>query len=104
MSVADKATSAFALRPALLGTKSSASLNRIQDRLPKIIFKISLYPIALIILNVVITVSDLVISKSGGVYSRAVYALYTVHYLLYGGRGIIFALVSSSSTAAFGKS
>jgi hypothetical protein len=72
-------------------------MNRIQDRLPKIILKISLYPIALIVVNVLITTGDLVVSKAGGVYTTAVYALYTFHYLLYGGRGIVFALVSSGT-------
>jgi hypothetical protein len=71
-------------------------LGHLQDRFFKIAITISLYPISLIIANGIITTGDLYISARGGVKTRAVYGLYCVYYFLYGGRGIIFAMVSAS--------
>ena len=52
---------------------------------------------SLIVVNGVITVGDLYISKTGGVKSEAVYGLYCIYYFLYGGRGIVFASVGFCS-------
>lgn len=88
-----------ALNRSVVGTQtghrcSTSTYNHLQDRFFRIALRISLYPISLIVVNGIITVGDLYISKVGGVYSTAVYGLYVVYYLLYGGRGIVFALVS----------
>lgn len=75
---------------------SATNLGHLEDQFLKIALRISTYPVALIIVNGVITVGDLYISKAGGVYSNAVYGLYCIYYFLYGGRGIVFAAVSRS--------
>lgn len=69
-------------------------MHRLEDKLAGIALKISLYPLALIIINVIITAEDLSYNARGGLFSMNDYNLYLVHNLLYGGRGIFFALVS----------
>jgi hypothetical protein len=73
---------------------SAVAVSRLQGRLAPFTLRILLYPITLLVVNVVITVSDLLVSKYKGSLPEAVYVLYTVHYILYGGRGIFLALVS----------
>ncbi len=66
-------------------------LTSVQNQFLKIAILISLYPIALIIVNGFITIGDLYISAEGGVHSQSVYGLYCIYYFLYGGRGVVFA-------------
>ena len=104
--------------------RMSHTMSQLEDRFFRIALKISAYPVALIVVNVIITgesvvtrgslmcaggsftaelmcaAGDLVISRDGGVYSRSAYALYCIYYFLYGGRGIVFAFVSLRSVDA----
>lgn len=80
--------------------KSSApDLGHLADQFLKIALRISTYPVALIIVNGIITLGDLYISKAGGVKSSTVYGLYCIYYFLYGGRGIVFAAVRAETSA-----
>ncbi|WVQ94966.1 hypothetical protein IAU59_002057 [Kwoniella sp. CBS 9459] len=63
----------------------------LQDRLLEIALKISLYPVALIVVNGVLTAGDLFLTGTGGVNSRSDFILFLAYNFLYGGRGIIFA-------------
>ncbi|KAL1405243.1 hypothetical protein Q8F55_008869 [Vanrija albida] len=70
------------------------TFGHLEDRFIRIAIRISGYPITLIIVNGIISVADLYMSKVGGVHSRSVYGLYVLYYFLYGGRGIFFVFVS----------
>lgn len=70
-------------------------MNRLQDKLTTIALKISLYPLALLFINVIITAEDLSYTSRGGIFNEVQYGIYWTHNFLYGGRGIFFALVSS---------
>ncbi|EPS39939.1 hypothetical protein H072_6360 [Dactylellina haptotyla CBS 200.50] len=59
-----------------------------------IILRISLYPIVMIVLNLVITIADIRISILSGIYSQGDYALYALYYALYGARGMFYALIA----------
>ncbi|KAK6354657.1 hypothetical protein TWF696_003797 [Orbilia brochopaga] len=59
-----------------------------------IILRISLYPIVMMVLNLVITIADIRISILSGIYSEGDYALYALYYALYGGRGMFYALIA----------
>ncbi|OCF44534.1 hypothetical protein I317_01606 [Kwoniella heveanensis CBS 569] len=76
-----------------LGRRRRARLGArtLQDRLLEIALKISLYPVALIIVNGILTAGDLYLTITGGVNSRSDFILFLVYNFLYGGRGIIFA-------------
>ncbi|WVF67370.1 hypothetical protein IAT40_002125 [Kwoniella sp. CBS 6097] len=71
--------------------KVKSGTRTLQDRLLEIALKISLYPVALIIVNGILTAGDLYLTGSGGVNSRSDFVLFLVYNFLYGGRGIIFA-------------
>ncbi|KAJ6261492.1 hypothetical protein Dda_4162 [Drechslerella dactyloides] len=59
-----------------------------------IILRISLYPIVMMVLNLVITIADIRISILSGIYSQGDYALYALYYALYGARGMFYALIA----------
>lgn len=73
-------------------------MHRLEDKLAGIALKISLYPLVLIFINVFITSEDLTTAVRGGVSSQSEYVSYWLHNVLYGGRGIFFALVRISSS------
>jgi hypothetical protein len=56
--------------------------------------RISLYPIVMVVLNLVITIADIRISTASGIYSQGDYSLYVVYYALYGARGIFYAMIA----------
>ncbi|EWC47423.1 hypothetical protein DRE_00391 [Drechslerella stenobrocha 248] len=60
----------------------------------RIIVRISLYPIVMMILNLVITIADIRISILSGIYSKGDYTLYVLYYALYGARGMFYALIA----------
>ncbi|PWW71966.1 hypothetical protein C7212DRAFT_360412 [Tuber magnatum] len=64
------------------------------SRFRNIIMRISLYPIVMVVLNLVITIADIRISTAGGIYSQRDYSLYVVYYALYGARGIFYAVIA----------
>lgn len=74
--------------------------SQLEDRFLIIAFQISLYPISLIIVNGIISTGELVVTQTG-VETRSIYALYCIYYFLYGGRGIAFAAVSTSSECIY---
>lgn len=53
-----------------------------------------MYPLVMVVLNLVITIADLRISTSKGVYTHKDYVLHIVYYALYGSRGIFYALMA----------
>ncbi|KAF3919060.1 hypothetical protein ABW21_db0202867 [Orbilia brochopaga] len=59
-----------------------------------IILRISLYPVVMMILNLVITIADIRISILSGIFSEGDYALYALYYALYGARGMFYALIA----------
>ncbi|RPB09523.1 hypothetical protein P167DRAFT_492273, partial [Morchella conica CCBAS932] len=72
-----------------------ASKNLSNDKsFRSVVFRISIYPIVMIILNFFITVADLRISTAEGIYTQYDYNLYVVYYAFYGGRGIFYALMA----------
>lgn len=77
---------------------TGGKLGNHDDQFLKTALRISTYPVALIIVNGLISGVDLYISAVGGVHSEVAYAFYVVYYFLYGGRGIFFALVSDPSS------
>lgn len=76
------------------GTRVEARLHRLEDRFITIAIKISLYPLALILINAFISTEDLRYTVRGGVRDQCDYIMYCIYYFLYGGRGMFFALVS----------
>ncbi|KAK4687652.1 hypothetical protein P7C73_g2467, partial [Tremellales sp. Uapishka_1] len=72
---------------------SRTPMGRLEEKFMRITIRIAMYPVALIIVNLVITVGDLYISSTGGIYSRPVFGLYIVYYVLYGARGCVFAAI-----------
>jgi len=76
-----------------IDVEQGAIFAQLEDKFLKIACLISLYPIALILVNGIITAGDLYISAAEGVLSKPVYALYCIYYFLYGGRGIVFAIL-----------
>lgn len=80
----------------LLGSRSGhrSHMHRLEDKLAGIALKISLYPLALLVINTVITSEDLSYNARGGLFSMGDYVFFWLHNFLYGGRGIFFALVS----------
>jgi len=76
-----------------IDTEQGLVFSQLQSKFFTIACLISLYPIALILVNGIITIGDLYISAAEGVWSKSVYALYCVYYFLYGGRGIFFAIL-----------
>ncbi|CAZ79318.1 unnamed protein product [Tuber melanosporum] len=64
------------------------------SRFRNIIMRISLYPIVMVVLNLVITIADIRISTASGIYSQGDYSLYVVYYALYGARGIFYAMIA----------
>lgn len=88
---------AFILRRPTSSTPRVVSkMHRLQDNFVRIALKISLYPVCLFVINAFITAEDLMYTIDGGVESMGDYVLYVIYYVLYGGRGIFFALVSGS--------
>nr|XP_031860363.1 uncharacterized protein CI109_004251 [Kwoniella shandongensis]KAA5527435.1 hypothetical protein CI109_004251 [Kwoniella shandongensis] len=67
------------------------SPRRLQDRLFRIALRISMYPVALIIVNGLLTAGDMYLAHTGGIQSRTSFVLFVVYDFLYGGRGIVFA-------------
>ncbi|CUS14681.1 unnamed protein product [Tuber aestivum] len=55
------------------------------SRFRSVILRISLYPIVMVVLNLVITIADIRISTASGIYSQRDYSLYVIYYALYGG-------------------
>lgn len=66
----------------------------LEDRFTSIALRISTYPVALIIVNGIITIGDLYLSAIGGVHDKPTYILYCIYYFLYGARGIVFVALS----------
>ena len=64
------------------------------DEFRKIILRIALYPVVMVVLNLVITIADIQISFSSGVYTESGYITYVVYYALYGARGMFYALIA----------
>ncbi|KAI9633836.1 uncharacterized protein MKK02DRAFT_38499 [Dioszegia hungarica] len=73
--------------------QGTSSLHRLEDKFITIALKISLYPLALIVINAFITGEDLAYTGRGGVESQGEYAVYCIYYFLYGGRGLFFGLI-----------
>jgi hypothetical protein len=69
-------------------------MHRLEDKFITIALKISLYPLALLAINVFITVEDLMYTVRGGVQDQEDFILYSIYYFLYGARGVAFACVS----------
>lgn len=75
-------------------TKFASQTLSATSRFRNIIMRISLYPIVMVILNLVITIADIRISTAGGIYTQRDYSLYVIYYALYGARGIFYAMIA----------
>jgi len=53
----------------------------------------------MIILNLIITIADIRISTSSGIYTSLDYGIYVIYYALYGARGIFYALIAVADPA-----
>ncbi|WWC91966.1 uncharacterized protein L201_006919 [Kwoniella dendrophila CBS 6074] len=71
--------------------KSESMTNQLQDKLFKISIKIALYPIALILVNGIMTSGDLYLTTTGGVNSESDFIFFLIYNFMYAGRGIPFA-------------
>ncbi|KAK4687133.1 hypothetical protein P7C73_g2994, partial [Tremellales sp. Uapishka_1] len=67
------------------------SLGRLEDKFFSISLRISTYPVALILVNGVITAGDLYFSKGGGVNTYPQYVFFVLYNFLYAGRGLFFS-------------
>ena len=65
----------------------------------KIILRISIYPVVMIILNLIITIADIRISTASGIYTKLDYGIYVIYYALYGARGLFYALIAVADPA-----
>ncbi|KAK8853456.1 hypothetical protein IAR55_004163 [Kwoniella newhampshirensis] len=77
----------------MIQTNQAESSGVLQARLFGIALRISMYPVALIVVNGILTAGDLYLTHTGGVQSKASFVLYVIYDFLYGGRGIVFASV-----------
>jgi hypothetical protein len=95
----DKSIGGTTLHPtspkAIVEASRMASRNLTTQRgFRKVILRISIYPIVMVVLNLVITVADIRISSRDGINNSADYALYAAYYILYGARGIFYAVIA----------
>lgn len=65
----------------------------LEDRFIRIALRVSLYPLAMIVVNTLIAAGDLYITVNG-VTTTPGYALYCVYYWFYGGRGMVFCCLA----------
>ncbi|OCF61500.1 hypothetical protein L486_01148 [Kwoniella mangroviensis CBS 10435] len=72
-------------------TRPRSTTNRLQDKLFKIALKISLYPISLLIVNVIMTSGDLFLTLSGGINSKGDFIIFLIYNFMFAARGIVFA-------------
>lgn len=72
---------------------SDNAFGHLEDRFIRIALRVSLYPLAMIVVNTLIAAGDLYISING-VTTTPGYALYCVYYWFYGGRGIVFCCLA----------
>lgn len=87
--------SAFRRGLFLSRSTNRGGMHRLEDKFATIALRISLYPLVLSMVNTFIAAEDLTFVAGGGVYTRGDYAAYCIYWVLYGGRGMFFALVSS---------
>lgn len=69
------------------------AFGHLEDRFIRIALRVSLYPLAMIIVNTLIAAGDLFITVNG-VTTTPAYALYCVYYWFYGGRGMVFCCLA----------
>lgn len=74
-------------------TGHERAFGHLEDRFIRIALRVSLYPLAMIVVNTLIAAGDLYITVNG-VHTTAGYALYCVYYWFYGGRGMIFCCLA----------
>lgn len=69
------------------------AFGHLEDRFIRIALRVSLYPLAMIVVNTLIAAGDLFITVNG-VTTTPGYALYCVYYWFYGGRGMVFCCLA----------